>query len=77
MIWATRAVCQLISFRDLVMELHVREVFFFPCWLGNENRDARDEEVMKHFSVWSLFWLGEICARVNIATLLLRCTFWM
>ena len=28
MIWAKCAVCQLISFRDLVMELHVREVFF-------------------------------------------------
>ena len=53
------------------------EKCFFPCWLGNENHDARDEEVMKHFWVWSLFWLGEICARVNIATLLLRCIFWM
>ena len=26
---------------------------------------------MKHFC--SFFWLGEICASVNIATLLLRC----
>lgn len=72
MIWATCAVCQLISFRDLVMELHVREVFF-P--VGRSMRIMM-QETKRSWNTCALFLVGGNmckCECCNIAAHLLYC----